>query len=81
LEPKIEGGTVNLKAERRGAHLRISVIDTGLGFGNAPSDGIGLKNVRQRIEKLYGNDGGVLIEDNQPSGTRVVLNIPLAMNL
>jgi len=80
LEPKVEGGSVSLKAERSGAQLRISVIDTGLGFGNAPSNGIGLKNVRERIEKLYGNDGSVSIEENQPSGTRVVLNIPLAMN-
>ena len=80
LEPKIEGGSVNLKAERNGAQLRISVIDTGLGFGNAPSDGIGLKNVRERIEKLYGGAGSVSIEENQPSGTRVVLNIPLKMN-
>ncbi len=81
LEPKIEGGSVNLKAERNGAQLRISVIDTGLGFGGAPSDGIGLKNVRERLEKLYGNDGSISVEENQPSGTRVILNIPLATNL
>ena len=80
LEPKIEGGSVSLKAERVGAQLRISVIDTGLGFGNTPSNGIGLKNVRERIEKLFGNDGSVAIEENQPCGTRVVLNIPLATN-
>ncbi len=80
LEPKVEGGSVSLNAERSGAQLRISVIDTGLGFGNAPSNGIGLKNVRERIEKLYGIDGSVSIEENQPSGTRVILNIPLTMN-
>ena len=80
LEPMIEGGSVNLKAEHSGAQLRISVVDTGLGFGDAPSDGIGLKNVRERIEKLYGNNGSVSIEENQPSGTRVVLTIPLAID-
>lgn len=78
LEPKVEGGSIILKAERSGERLRISVIDTGLGFGTKPSNGIGLKNVRERIEKLYGNAGGVSIEENQPSGTRVVLTIPFS---
>lgn len=78
LEPKVEGGSIILKAERTGERLRISVIDTGLGFGTKPSNGIGLKNVRERIEKLYGNAGGVSIEENQPSGTRVVLTIPFS---
>ena len=77
LEPKVEGGSIHLRAERTGEYLRISVTDTGLGFGNKPSAGIGLKNVRERIEKLYGTAAGVSIEENQPSGTRVVLTIPL----
>ncbi len=80
LEPKVEGGRVNLIAERAGEQLRISVIDTGLGFGNKPSNGIGLKNVRERVGKLYGNAGNVSIEENQPSGTRVVLSIPYSTN-
>ena len=76
LEPKVEGGNITLKAERAGDQLRICVIDTGLGFASNPSNGIGLKNVRERIEKLYGNAGSVSIEENQPSGTRVVLTVP-----
>ncbi len=80
LEPKVEGGRVNLIAERAGEQLRISVIDTGMGFGSKPSNGIGLKNVRERVAKLYGNAGRVSIEENQPSGTRVVLTIPYSAN-
>ena len=80
LEPKVEGGRVNLIAERAGDQMRISVIDTGMGFGNKSSNGIGLKNVRERVAKLYGNAGSVLIEENQPSGTSVVLTIPYSEN-
>ena len=80
LEPKVDGGSVNLIAERVGEQLRISVIDTGLGFGSKPSNGIGLKNVRERVGKLYGNAGSVSIEENQPSGTRVMLTIPYSKN-
>ena len=76
LEPKVEGGNITLQAKRAGDQLRICVIDSGLGFASNPSNGIGLKNVRERIEKLYGNAGSVSIEENQPSGTRVVLTVP-----
>ena len=76
LEPKLEGGSVTLKAERHDDALRVSIIDTGLGFGTKPSNGIGLKNVRERVEKLYGHRGSVLIEEYQPCGTRVVVTIP-----
>ena len=76
LEPKVEGGNITLQAKRAGDQLRICVIDSGMGFASNPSNGIGLKNVRERIEKLYGNAGSVSIEENQPSGTRVVLTVP-----
>lgn len=76
LEPKMEGGTLELTAERVGESVKISVTDTGLGFDNKPSNGIGLKNVRERIAKLYGGNGNVSIEENKPSGTRVMVTIP-----
>lgn len=79
LEPKLDGGNVTLKAERQGDALRVSIIDTGLGFGNKPSNGIGLKNVRERVEKLFGKEGSVSIEENQPRGTRVVVTIPYVL--
>ncbi len=76
LEPKLEGGSITLVAARNGDNVRISIVDTGLGFSNKPSNGIGLKNVRERIEKLYGTRGSVLIEENPPSGTKVLVTIP-----
>lgn len=79
LEPKLDGGSITLRAERLGESLRISIIDTGLGFSDKPSNGIGLKNVRERVEKLYGRNGGVAIEENQPHGTRVILTIPFGI--
>lgn len=76
LEPKLEGGSITLTAARNGDRVRISIVDTGLGFSNKLSNGIGLKNVRERIEKLYGARGSLLIEENQPGGTKVVVSIP-----
>ena len=76
LEPKLDGGRIDLSAERIGDSLYISVVDTGLGFSEVPSNGIGLRNVRERIERLYASKGSVLIENNQPCGTRIVVRIP-----
>ncbi len=76
LEPKIEGGEVALSAVRNGEQLEITVSDTGLGFRNSQSNGIGLKNVRERLQHLYEGAGSLRIEDNAPSGTRITISIP-----
>jgi Histidine kinase len=77
LEPKIEGGELSLTAERRGEHVAIVIADTGLGFQDSKSNGIGLKNVRERLEKLYGERAMFSIEENTPCGTRIVISVPV----
>ncbi len=77
LEPKVEGGEVALKAERDGDAIKITVEDTGMGFQGAASTGIGLKNVRERLDKLFPGRAHLSIEENQPCGTRMVLTLPV----
>jgi len=77
LEPKVDGGTVLLQAIRDADGLRIFVIDTGLGFSGATSSGIGLKNVRERLDKLYNGKARLSVEENNPSGTRIVITLPI----
>jgi sensor histidine kinase YesM len=76
LEPKVEGGSIRLQAERAGDAIHLSVIDTGVGFTGGTSNGIGLRNVRERLQQLFGDRGRLVIEENIPAGTRVVLTIP-----
>ena len=76
LEPKIEGGEVALLVKRCGEKIAITVADTGLGFQDSTSNGIGLKNVRERVQQLYGDAGSLTIEDNMPCGTRITISIP-----
>lgn len=73
LEPKMDGGEVALIVKRVGNKIAITVADTGLGFQNSASNGIGLKNVRERVKQLYGDAGSVSIEENQPCGTRITI--------
>lgn len=75
VEPKIEGGEILLKAAQVGDVVAIEVADTGLGFQNSTSNGIGLRNVRERLDKLYDGKATLSIEDNVPSGTKVTIRI------
>ena len=81
LEPYIDGGEIALSARRDGPLVAITVADTGVGFGNTTSGGLGLQNVRERLSKLFGDAGRIAIEDNMPrgtrSGTRVTITLPL----
>jgi signal transduction histidine kinase len=76
LEPAIEGGTVSLNARETNCNVEIVIADTGTGFSGATSNGIGLKNVRERIEKIFEGRGSLRIEENAPQGTRVVIVLP-----
>jgi len=78
LEPKAEGGTLSVKAEIVHGKLAVTVADTGLGFGKAATagTGIGLANIRERLQLLYGNKASVIVGENTPSGTTVTITVP-----
>lgn len=75
VEPKIDGGEIRLKAAKVGDAVAIEVADTGMGFQHSTSNGIGLKNVRERLDKLYEGKATLAIEDNVPSGTKITIRI------
>ncbi|WP_457351208.1 sensor histidine kinase [Roseateles sp. P5_D6] len=78
LEPKAEGGTLKVKAEIVNGKLAVTVADTGLGFGRAATSGtgVGLANIRERLQLLHGNRASVTVTENQPSGTVVTITVP-----
>ncbi|WP_306903030.1 sensor histidine kinase [Arthrobacter pascens] len=56
-------------------HLRIAISDDGCGMGGpAPVSSGGLANIRDRVAALRGS---VNVMDNDPSGTRVVVELPV----
>ncbi len=79
LEPKIAGGLVRVGARREDSLLVLTVADDGLGFRTTRGDdggGLGLANLRKRLESLYGVRARLTIEDTQP-GTTVTLTLPI----
>jgi Histidine kinase/Histidine kinase-, DNA gyrase B-, and HSP90-like ATPase len=78
LEPKAEGGSLIVSAEIVHGRLAVKVADTGLGFGKAATagTGIGLNNIRERLQLLYGSKGTLTVNENPGGGTLVTITVP-----
>ena len=78
LEPKPEGGQLSVRAEVQHGKLAVTVADTGVGFGKAATagTGVGLNNIRERLQLLYGNKATMTVAENTPSGTVVTVTVP-----
>jgi two-component system LytT family sensor kinase len=84
LEPRLKGGTVTLRSRLDGDRVLIEVADDGVGMGNKPASalrrtgaGIGMKNVQERLEVLYGNQARFTVVSNPGRGTLVSIEIPV----
>ena len=78
LEPKAEGGIITVSAEVAHNKLRVSVIDNGLGFGIAPTGGmgLGLQNIRERLALLYDAKAQLIISPNVANGVIAIIELP-----
>jgi two-component system, LytTR family, sensor kinase len=90
LEPRISGGTVTLRSRiTENGQLRVEVEDDGVGMAPdrfsaspasglvSPGTGIGVRNVRERMEVLYGHLASVEINSRPGRGTKVTLLMPI----
>jgi hypothetical protein len=82
LEPKSEGGSISVGAVVSNGALQVSVADSGLGFGVAQrgGTGLGLANVRERLQALYGASGFLQIEANAGGGTIATIVVPYSVD-
>jgi signal transduction histidine kinase len=80
ISPKIEGGTVRVRAGRQGQRLLVRVSDTGPGFSGDRDDilkrGSGLSNLQKRLELLYPGESRLEFLRDESGGALVVLEIP-----
>jgi two-component system LytT family sensor kinase len=86
LEPRIHGGTVTLRSRLEGDRVFIEVADDGVGMGNRPPSalrrdgaGIGMKNVQERLDVLYGNQASFKVVSNPGRGTLISIEIPVVI--
>jgi two-component system LytT family sensor kinase len=90
LEPRISGGTVTLRSRITDeGRLMVEVEDDGVGMAPErndvspvsglvrPGTGIGVRNVRERMQVLYGDLAAVEINSRPGRGTKVTLLMPI----
>jgi two-component system LytT family sensor kinase len=90
LEPRISGGTVTLRSRITDDRmLMVEVEDDGVGIAPEredaspvsgivrPGTGIGMRNVRERMEVLYGALARVEVNSRPGRGTKVTLRMPI----
>ena len=80
VTPREEGGTIRLSAKVHEGALMITVADDGPGLGNGKSthksSGVGLKNTRERLKQLYGEEQALTLAPADPHGLVITINLP-----
>ena len=85
-----DGGMITVRGEKKGDDIYLSVEDNGMGMSeetveNVLKDnnkvpkhgsGVGLINVHNRIQLMFGNEYGLLVYSEPDEGTKIVIHIP-----
>ena len=79
VEPKPGRVHIDVTAGHQGGVLTIVVADDGAGPGEtALGSGVGLRNLRQRLQALYGTRAGFILRRTDAGTTEAVLTLPAA---
>ena len=79
IDPLQQGGEIRVRGEvTADGVLDVSVADTGQGLSHSTGMGIGLQNIRQRLQALYRKSARLVLEENLPRG--VVARIRIEQN-
>jgi hypothetical protein len=81
LEPKLDGGSVVVRASVAGGRLEVRVSDDGLGLDTPsrrlrPGAGMALANLRSRLHARFGPDASLTLRAGAAGGTEAVLALP-----
>jgi two-component system LytT family sensor kinase len=85
LSPKVEGGSIYLRSRVSDSRLIIEVEDDGVGMGAAQLEessswsgmGIGMANISERLQVLYGDTARMTIDSHEGKGTLIRIRLPL----
>ncbi|HVN17813.1 MAG TPA: histidine kinase, partial [Dongiaceae bacterium] len=85
LSPKIEGGSIYLRSRVVNSRLIIEVEDDGVGMGSVQLQessswagmGIGMANISERLQVLYGGTASMTIDSHEGKGTLVRIRLPM----
>jgi two-component system LytT family sensor kinase len=80
IAPRATRGHINIEAKRLNSLLRLEVRDNGPGIASnvylPAAEGVGLNNVRARLDQIYGSDFRFELMNARDGGLAVVIEIP-----
>jgi two-component system LytT family sensor kinase len=88
LEPRMSGGTITLRSRIEMDRMIIEIEDDGVGIapgrthssGVLRGTGIGMKNVRERLEVLFGEAALFDVTSRPGRGTKITMAIPVRVD-
>jgi signal transduction histidine kinase len=89
LEPKVQGGRIDVTARQEGATLVLTVRDTGIGMAAAAAAAgqegshFGLAQARERLTTLFGHRATLEVQESADAegGVQVTLRMPATTHL
>jgi signal transduction histidine kinase len=76
LADRAEGGTITIAAAPHDGSLVLRVEDSGCGMSPDADDGVGIQNVRRRLEAHYGPEARLTLSPRPGSGTVAQIILP-----
>jgi len=76
IESNIDGGEIIIRVENEKDRIRVEVSDTGVGLQANSDPGMGIENIKDRLESLYAGQGRLILEENEPSGLKAIIEVP-----
>jgi signal transduction histidine kinase len=77
IEPKVEGGCLQVRAVCAAQRLQVSVEDDGAGFQAELGGGVGLVNLQERLAVLFGDAAELRLEPGARGGVRATIELPV----
>jgi two-component system, LytTR family, sensor kinase len=90
VAPKVGRSRILVQSKRQGGSILLSVEDDGIGLsvkrdhakghlsGTGSGAGVGLQNIRERLQTMYGGAATLSLIDMESGGSRATLEIPIA---
>lgn len=81
IGPKVDGGRILIRAQKVGERLVLLVEDNGVGIpedrlANVFRQGIGVSNVNERLQVIFGDQYRMYVDSTPGKGTKFEIEIP-----
>ena len=76
IAKRSQGGTIRISAHRSGNMLNLTVYNDGPRHRAGPTPGIGMSNVRSRLQRLFGDKFELHMHDEGLDGVEVCVSVP-----